>query len=544
MLDSERLSLCLKDLTPETIIPLPHTVGCERWDCCAHCPGPPDWRVNVGPDASAVFLRFQNLPPGARKNLVVRGDAKWQKDGQLRLGPGETRISGLRSDRSGRWPVAFMSVAVSKEKLDRAAAAPEAQQQLSPPREREATLRIRQPQPIAVAIEQFSGKAMVGAGNVSIFPGACPSGGGGGPGSAAAIAVVNARAASVTFYALPVDPNLGNGVAPNREIRGAHTGIGAPSASAVAVDGAGQIYVFNGYSPDQTASVTVYDRGAACDATPVRTLDSALLVSEDPALAVDETGEIFTVGQSSDDYFDNDEISVFAAGAQGNATPTQVITDGVREPGDIAVSRSGNFLYVANTGDNTITVYHRAFGLFSLVETIPEPLDVNIRAWTWRSIAVDNAGLVYGVRQFADGTPNDVLVFHRTANGPFEQVRRFFGFVGDSNSIAVDAAGFAYVTETWADGHPDAVRVFGPNASGLSQIIASIVGAASELDGPVAAVILPRLGLDRKKDVVDRLNLVRLRSVAVDQGGEGAAACSAVKTVCPLSFEATHPRCE
>ncbi len=32
-----------------------------------------------------------------------------------------------------------------------------------------------------------------------------------------------------------------------------------------------------------------------------------------------------------------------------------------------------------------------------------------------------------------------------------------------------------------------------------------------------------------QKDVVDRLNLVRLRSVAVDQGGEGAAACSAVK---------------
>ena len=36
-------------------------------------------------------------------------------------------------------------------------------------------------------------------------------------------------------------------------------------------------------------------------------------------------------------------------------------------------------------------------------------------------------------------------------------------------------------------------------------------------------------GLDRKKDVVDRLNLIRLRSVAVYQGGEGAAACSAVK---------------
>lgn len=482
MLDSERLSFCLKDLTPETIIPLPHTVGCERLDCCVHCPGPPDWRVNVGPDASAVFLRFQNLPPGARKNLVVRGDAKWQEDGQLRLGPGETRISGLRPDRSGRWPVAFMSVAVSKEKLDRAAAAPEAQGKSPLPPELRGALGIRQPQPIAVAVEQFSGKGMVGATNVSILPGACPSGGGGGPGAPEAIAVANEDAGLVTIYSLPVNPNLGGGVSPSREIRGPHTHIGDPVF--VATDGGGQLYVMD----DNTAHVAVFARDANGDATPIRILNNAALTSG--GLAVDETGEIFVTTASPDRSGDN--VSVFAPGAQGNATPAAVITDSIGSPNAIAVSRAGNFLYVAHgVDDNTITVYHRAFGLFSLVETIPAPTDFRLDQWAWTLIAVDDAGLIYAVRRFVGEVLPDVLVFRRTANGPFAQVRRFFGFglVGEFNRIAVDTQGLAYITEAF--GVLDAVRVLGANSSGPSQVIATIAGATSQLVTPVAAVILP-----------------------------------------------------
>jgi hypothetical protein len=480
-LNSERLALCLKDFTPATMIPLPHTIGCERWDCCVNCPGPPDWRVNVGPDASAVFLRFQNLSPGARKHLVVRGDAKWLKDGQLRLGPGETRISGLRPDRSGRWPVAFMSVAVSKEKLDRASALPEAQGKSPLPPELRGTLGIRQPQPIAVAVEQFSGKAMVGATNVSILPGACPSGGGGGPGASEALAVANEDAGSVTIYALPVNPNQGGGVSPSREIRGPHTQIDDPIL--VAADGAGQIYVVD---VDPVEHIAVFARGANGDAAPIRTLNNGELTSG--GLAVDETGEIFVTTASPDGSGDN--VSVFGPGAQGNATPAAVITDSVGSPDAIAVSPAGNFLYVAHgVDDNRITVYHRAFGLFSLVETIPPPTDFRLNQWIWTSIAVDDAGLIYAVRRFTGGVPPDVLVFQRTANGPFAEVRRFFGFVGGFNRIAVDTHGLAYITE--ASGVLDAVRVFGANSSGLTQIIASIAGATSQLVTPIAAVILP-----------------------------------------------------
>ena len=86
-LNSEHLSLCIDNLRPPRVIPLPHTGGCERWDCCAQCPGSPDWRVDVGPAAEELFLRFQNLSPEARKNLLVKRPASLEKDGRPNQGP-------------------------------------------------------------------------------------------------------------------------------------------------------------------------------------------------------------------------------------------------------------------------------------------------------------------------------------------------------------------------------------------------------------------------------------------------------------------------
>jgi hypothetical protein len=39
---------------------VPHTVGCEKWDCQLGAPGPPpEWRVLVGSDWSAREILYQ-----------------------------------------------------------------------------------------------------------------------------------------------------------------------------------------------------------------------------------------------------------------------------------------------------------------------------------------------------------------------------------------------------------------------------------------------------------------------------------------------------
>jgi hypothetical protein len=239
--------------------------------------------------------------------------------------------------------------------------------------------------------------------------------------------------------------------------------------------------------------LSVYGRGVNGDVAPVRTLTTQVLISgRASGLAGDELGEIFTASGAPDGGPGN--VSVFPAGAQGNATAVQVITNGINSPVSVAVSRAGNFLYVANAGTRTITVYHRAFGLFSLVATIPPPTVTNVDA-EWASIAVDAGGLIYAVPTYVTGLPQTgtgpyptVTIFERTANGPFTQHSQFYGFVGDRNAIVVDTRGLAYVAENFLDGsYGDNILIFGPRASGLAQILTGIAG----LHSPVAMAIVP-----------------------------------------------------
>jgi hypothetical protein len=278
-----------------------------------------------------------------------------------------------------------------------------------------------------------------------------------------------------------------------------HTQLDVPVA--VAVDGAGQIYVLNLRANSlNRAWVTVYARGASGDAAPIRTITSSALDSEFiPAsgLAVDEAGEIFISfcwGCSFGSSCDN--VAVFPAGTQGLAVPAQTITDGINFPTGLAVSRGGNFLYVVN-GDGAITVYHRAFGFFSLVHSIPPPANVST---AWKYVAVDSAGLIYAVPAFVGASPGavpNVFVFQRdAANATFVKVGQFCDIVGDVSAIAVDQ-GFVYMTieepsSSSSGGAPfDTVRVFSSNSRGLSQIFSTIAGPSSRLTAPVGIAIIP-----------------------------------------------------
>ncbi|HWN11156.1 MAG TPA: hypothetical protein VNO50_18095 [Pyrinomonadaceae bacterium] len=117
-----QIEICIEkvvDLEPErSWIP----VGCEVIDCCPACPGPPiDWRIRVqGELLESVVLTFDNLPTELTKSLDIKGDAKWEGN-SLRVGQGETLISGFNGDSRDVPPVATPRLLVNKERVKRLA---------------------------------------------------------------------------------------------------------------------------------------------------------------------------------------------------------------------------------------------------------------------------------------------------------------------------------------------------------------------------------------------------------------------------------------
>jgi len=101
-----------------------------------------------------------------------------------------------------------------------------------------------------------------------------------------------------------------------------------------------------------TNSITVYAAGASCNATPTTTIAGSNTGLNHPVgIALDAAGRLYVANLT-------DTITVYAAGATGNATPTATIAGsntGLNGPGAIALDAAGQ-LYVANWA-GTITVY-------------------------------------------------------------------------------------------------------------------------------------------------------------------------------------------
>jgi hypothetical protein len=133
-------------------------------------------------------------------------------------------------------------------------------------------------------------------------------------------------------------------------IAGDATGLNSPLA--VAVDSGGNIYVSTHGSPvDVQQKVLVYARGAKGNVAPIATIAGSNTGLFGPAsIAVDEARRIYVanlVGGSAS------RITVYAPGANGNASPIATITGPntkLREPTGIAVDPDGT-IFVINEND-------------------------------------------------------------------------------------------------------------------------------------------------------------------------------------------------
>jgi sugar lactone lactonase YvrE len=145
-------------------------------------------------------------------------------------------------------------------------------------------------------------------------------------------------------------------VAPIVTIAGSNTGLFGPGG--IAVDKARRIYVANrGGGAGGANSITVYAPGANGNASPIATITGPnTKLGEPTGIAVDPDGTIFVTN------WDFNSVTAYAPGANGDVPPIAVIQGshtGLFGPMSIAVG-FGHRLYVTNsspTGKSSVTVY-------------------------------------------------------------------------------------------------------------------------------------------------------------------------------------------
>src|SRR3989442_8446833 len=303
-----------------------------------------------------------------------------------------------------------------------------------------------------------------------------------------ALYVVNSGANSVAAYA----PGASGDAAPIDTIAGSNTGLNA--GGALALDSAGNLYVANYYG----SSITVYAPGASGNATPSTTIAGSNTGLSWPwGIARDAVGNLYVVNSWSSSG--STSITVYPAGASGNVAPIATIggsssTDntGLNSPVGIARDGAGR-LYVTDPGPNTVTVFAAgASGNATPATTISTISPANQTGYP-TGIALDPAGNVYVTnnqyRATGNGIYPSVTVYAPGAGGTAPPTRTITGAHTGMNGpvgIARDAAGNLYVANAGNSccGLGNSITVYGAGARGDAAPTATIVGGNTGLDAP------------------------------------------------------------
>ncbi|HUL48674.1 MAG TPA: NHL repeat-containing protein, partial [Gemmatimonadales bacterium] len=222
-------------------------------------------------------------------------------------------------------------------------------------------------------------------------------------------------------------------------IAGGNTGLAQPAG--VALDRTGNVYVAN-YG---NSTITVYAAGASGDATPIATIGgSNTLLSGPNGIAVDTSGNLYVANFQYPPGAGVSRITVFAVGASGNVAPTAMIqgsSTALAAPWGIALDSAEN-LYVANSYGGSVTVYAPgANGNEPPAVTIAgSNTGLNILT----GLAVDATGRIY----VGDGRQR-VYVFAAGASGNVAPIATIGGDITGLNipyALAVGGSGTLYAS--------------------------------------------------------------------------------------------------
>jgi len=235
--------------------------------------------------------------------------------------------------------------------------------------------------------------------------------------------------------------------------------VGEDYARAMTVDGAGNVYVtgetrYGSYSIDY--ATVKYNSGGVQQW--VRTYDGPVsnAIDRAAAIAVDGAGNVYVTGWSySDTDYDYATVKYNSLGVEQWVARYNGPVDGGDNPRAIAVDGAGN-VYV--TGSQTVikfpywsycdyaTLKYDSLGVEQWVKTYNGPVDQNDVA---RAIAVDGSGNVYVTGEsYGSGTSRDYATIKYNSSGAEQWVETYNG-PGNSDdmarAIAVDGE-YVYVT--------------------------------------------------------------------------------------------------
>ncbi len=224
-------------------------------------------------------------------------------------------------------------------------------------------------------------------------------------------------------------------VKPARTISGSSTGLDWPAN--LTVDQSGKVFVANSDNGGSSPSITVYAAGASGNATPMQTIGGSNTGLSSPyGVALDSSENVYVANCGSSPYEDEGSITVYAAGANGNVAPIASISGSqtfLACPQDVALDSAGN-IYVANSG--SVTVYTAgASGNVAPIRTIQ---GARTKLDDATGIAVDAAGKIY----VANRAAASITVYAAGSNGNVRPSQRIKGSAttlkGWANAVAVE----------------------------------------------------------------------------------------------------------
>ena len=247
----------------------------------------------------------------------------------------------------------------------------------------------------------------------------------------------------VTVYGTQLNGN----VKPTRTISGSNTDLVFPTS--IAVDTGKNMYVTNFMNNPDEYFVTVYAAGARGNAAPIRTIRGSNTGLYGPSgIALDPTGTTYVVNALVDHW----AVNVYAAGANGNVTPIRTIA-----------------------GGNTSLVWSNSIAL-----------DTGMESYVVSDYRCDRGHCV--------GT-DQVTVYAAGANGNVAPIRTIKGpatKLMSPSGIALDANNNIYVVSgTFTDkgGTLDSVNVYAAGANGNVAPIRTISGPNTRLTNPVGVAV-------------------------------------------------------
>ena len=277
------------------------------------------------------------------------------------------------------------------------------------------------------------------------------------------IYITNSTQNAVSIY----NPSPTTGATVVNQIGGSNTGLNGPQYDAF--DSAKKLYVTNYNAGTQVGSLTVYASQATGNVLPFAQIAGVGSgIGYPRGVALDSTSNIYVANVGAGPSFVS-SVLVFPAGSNGQVAPGAVLTGaltGLNFPTGIKVDSKG-LIYVANTGNGTITIYPaQSIGNAAPTTTIGGPNTeppTGMQAPT--GLALDSALNIY----VADKATNQILVFATGATGNVAPIR----IIGGSNTklnnprdVLVDATGNLYVTSSASGNGTGSILIFAPGANG------------------------------------------------------------------------------